>query len=183
MIVEAAAPQGDANRVKQLRGEIEASDSGGTAKLQEQVAKLAGGVAVIKVGAATETALKERKHRVRGRGGGGKAAVEEGIVPGGGSALVQARAVLKPLRDSLSGDELSASTSSLTPLAAPLYWIATNAGLDGSVVVQGRRTAGPATASTRRRCPTATWWRRHHRPVKGDPFSCAQRRIGGAHGP
>jgi chaperonin GroEL len=125
-----------ANRVKQLKGEIEASDSDwDREKLQERVAKLAGGVAVIKVGAATDTALKERKHRVEDAVNAAKAAVEEGIVPGGGSALVQAGAVLKPLRDSLSGDEALGVDVFAAALSAPLFWIAANAGLDGSVVV------------------------------------------------
>src|ERR1700760_498892 len=93
-------------RVKQLRGEIENSDSDwDREKLQERVAKLAGGVAVIKVGAATETALKERKESVEDAVAAAKAAVEEGIVAGGGSALVHARKALVSLRDSLSGDE------------------------------------------------------------------------------
>ena len=125
-----------ANRVKQLRGEIESTDSDwDREKLEERLAKLAGGVAVIKVGAATETALKERKHRVEDAVSAAKAAVEEGIVPGGGSALVQARAALKPLRESLSGDEALGVDVFSDALSAPLYWIATNAGLDGAVVV------------------------------------------------
>jgi chaperonin GroEL len=92
-------------------------------------------VALIKVGAATETALKERKLRVEDAVAAAKAAVEEGIVPGGGSALVQARAALKPLRDSVSGDEALGVDVLSDALSAPLYWIATNAGLDGAVVV------------------------------------------------
>ena len=125
-----------ANRVKQLKGEIESTDSDwDREKLEERLAKLAGGVAVIKVGAATETALKERKHRVEDAVSAAKAAVEEGIVPGGGSALVQARAALKPLRESLSGDEALGVDVFSDALSAPLYWIATNAGLDGAVVV------------------------------------------------
>jgi chaperonin GroEL len=123
-------------RVKQLRGEIEASESDwDREKLQERLAKLAGGVAVIKVGAATETALKERKHRVEDAVAAAKAAVEEGIVAGGGSALVQAGAALQPLRESLSGDELVGVEVFADALTAPLYWIAANAGQDGAVVV------------------------------------------------
>lgn len=125
-----------ANRVKQLRSEIEATDSDwDREKLEERLAKLAGGVAVIKVGAATETALKERKHRVEDAVAAAKAAVEEGIVPGGGSALVQARAALAPLRAELSGDAALGVEVFSDALSAPLHWIATNAGLDGSVVV------------------------------------------------
>ncbi|BBZ35049.1 chaperonin GroEL [Mycolicibacterium confluentis] len=123
-------------RVAQLRAEIETTDSDwDREKLQERLAKLAGGVAVIKVGAATETALKERKHRVEDAVAAAKAAVEEGIVAGGGSALVQARKVLADLRSSLSGDEAVGVDVFATALTAPLFWIATNAGLDGSVVV------------------------------------------------
>ncbi|AQT81383.1 chaperonin GroL [Mycolicibacterium litorale] len=125
-----------ANRVKQIKSEIEASDSDwDREKLQERLAKLAGGVAVIKVGAATETALKERKHRVEDAVAAAKAAVEEGIVAGGGSALVQARAALDSLRSSLSGDEALGVEVFSSALSAPLFWIATNAGLDGAVVV------------------------------------------------
>ncbi|MBU3685073.1 MAG: chaperonin GroEL [Mycobacterium sp.] len=125
-----------ANRVRQLRSEIEATDSDwDREKLEERLAKLAGGVAVIKVGAATETALKERKHRVEDAVAAAKAAVEEGIVPGGGSALVQARAALAPLRAELTGDAALGVEVFSDALSAPLHWIATNAGLDGSVVV------------------------------------------------
>jgi chaperonin GroEL len=123
-------------RAAQLRAEIEATDSDwDREKLEERLAKLAGGVAVIKVGAATETALKERKHRVEDAVAAAKAAVEEGIVAGGGSALVQAGSVLKDLRASLSGDEALGVDVFAAALSAPLFWIATNAGLDGSVVV------------------------------------------------
>ena len=123
-------------RVKQLKKEIEASESDwDKEKLQERLAKLAGGVAVIKVGAATETALKERKHRVEDAVSAAKAAVEEGIIAGGGSALVQARAALTSLREKLSGDEALGVDVFSEALSAPLYWIATNAGVDGAVVV------------------------------------------------
>jgi chaperonin GroEL len=125
-----------ADRVKQLRGEIEGTESDwDREKLEERLAKLSGGVAVIKVGAATETALKERKHRVEDAVAAAKAAVEEGIVTGGGSALVQARAALQGLRDSVTGDEALGVEVFSASLSAPLYWIATNAGMDGAVVV------------------------------------------------
>jgi chaperonin GroEL len=125
-----------ANRIKQLRGEIENTDSEwDREKLQERLAKLSGGVAVIKVGAATETALKERKESVEDAVAAAKAAVEEGIVAGGGSALIQAGKKLKKLRASLSGDEALGVDVFSTALSAPLYWIASNAGLDGAVVV------------------------------------------------
>jgi chaperonin GroEL len=125
-----------ANRVNQLKGEIENSESDwDREKLQERLAKLAGGVAVIKVGAATETELKERKHRVEDAVSAAKAAVEEGVIPGGGSALVHARAALKPLREKLSGDEALGVDVFSDALSAPLHWIAANAGMDGPVVV------------------------------------------------
>ncbi|WP_459959939.1 TCP-1/cpn60 chaperonin family protein, partial [Mycobacterium avium] len=99
------------------------------------LAKLAGGVAVIKVGAATETALKERKESVEDAVAAAKAAVEEGIVAGGGSALLQARKALDELRGSLSGDQALGVDVFAEALGAPLYWIASNAGLDGAVAV------------------------------------------------
>jgi chaperonin GroEL len=125
-----------ANRVKQLKSEIEASESDwDREKLQERLAKLAGGVAVIKVGAATETALKTRKASVEDAVHAAKAAVEEGIVAGGGSALVQAGKALDSLRASVSGDEALGVEVFASSLSAPLFWIATNAGFDGAVVV------------------------------------------------
>jgi chaperonin GroEL len=124
------------NRIKHLRAEIDNSDSEwDREKLGERLAKLAGGVAVIKVGAATETALKERKESVEDAVAAAKAAVEEGIVAGGGSALIQAGKALKELRASLTGDEAVGVDVFSGALSSPLYWIATNAGLDGSVVV------------------------------------------------
>jgi chaperonin GroEL len=125
-----------ANRIKQLRAEIDNSDSEwDREKLQERLAKLAGGVAVIKVGAATETALKERKESVEDAVAAAKAAVEEGTVAGGGSSLIQARKTLKKLRKSLTGDEALGVDVFSGALSSPLYWIATNAGLDGAVAV------------------------------------------------
>lgn len=125
-----------ADRVKQLKAEIETTDSDwDREKLQERLAKLSGGVAVIKVGAATETDLKKRKEAVEDAVAAAKAAVEEGIVTGGGAALVQARAALDKLRGEVKGDEALGVDVFSSALSAPLYWIATNAGLDGSVVV------------------------------------------------
>ncbi|WP_406236488.1 chaperonin GroEL [Nocardia sp. NBC_01009] len=136
-IIDGAGTAEDiAARSAQLRREIEATDSDwDREKLEERLAKLSGGVAVIKVGAATETALKERKYRVEDAVSAAKAAVDEGIVPGGGTALVLASAKLDELRDSLSGDEAVGVEVVRTALSAPLFWIATNAGVDGSVVV------------------------------------------------
>lgn len=125
-----------ADRVKQLKAEIETTDSDwDREKLQERLAKLSGGVAVIKVGAATETDLKKRKEAVEDAVAAAKAAVEEGIVTGGGAALVQARSALDKLRGEVKGDEALGVEVFASALSAPLYWIATNAGLDGSVVV------------------------------------------------
>jgi len=125
-----------AGRIKQLRAEAEASDSDwDREKLQERLAKLAGGVAVLKVGAATETALKKRKESVEDAVAAAKAAVEEGIVAGGGTALIGARGALQELRASLTGDQAAGVDVFSEALAAPLYWIADNAGLDGAVVV------------------------------------------------
>ena len=123
-------------RKSQLRSEIENTDSDwDREKLEERLAKLSGGVAVIKVGAATETDLKKRKEAVEDAVSAAKAAVEEGIVTGGGAALVQARKELDGLRASLTGDELLGLEVFSSALSAPLFWIATNAGLDGAVVV------------------------------------------------
>ncbi|BDT85177.1 chaperonin GroEL [Nocardia cyriacigeorgica] len=152
-IIDGAGTAEDiAARGAQLRREIEATDSDwDREKLEERLAKLAGGVAVIKVGAATETALKERKYRVEDAVSAAKAAVEEGIVPGGGTALVQASTKLVELRESLSGDEAVGVEVVRQALRAPLFWIATNAGVDGSVVVskvaEGKEGFNAATLS------------------------------------
>jgi chaperonin GroEL len=123
-------------RVNQIRAEIERSDSDyDREKLQERLAKLAGGVAVIKVGAATEVELKERKHRIEDAVRNAKAAVEEGIVPGGGVALVQAGKTAFDKLD-LAGDEATGANIVKVALDAPLRQIAVNAGLEGGVVVE-----------------------------------------------
>jgi chaperonin GroEL len=121
-------------RVNQIRAEIDKSDSDyDREKLQERLAKLAGGVAVIKVGAATEVELKERKHRIEDAVRNAKAAVEEGIVAGGGVALVQAGKTAFDKLD-LSGDEATGANIVKVALDAPLRQIAVNAGLEGGVV-------------------------------------------------
>jgi len=130
-------------RVNQIRAEIEKSDSDyDREKLQERLAKLAGGVAVIKVGAATEVELKERKHRIEDAVRNAKAAVEEGIVPGGGVALVQAGKTAFDKLD-LSGDEATGAQIVRSALDAPLRQIAVNAGLEGGVVVEHVRNLEP----------------------------------------
>ncbi|MAU83548.1 MAG: chaperonin GroEL [Gordonia sp.] len=124
-----------AQRSEQLRREIERSDSDwDREKLAERLAKLAGGVAVIRVGAATETALKERKHRVEDAVAAAKAAVEEGIIAGGGTAILQAAKVLDDLAADLSDEEALGVKVVRDAARAPLFWIASNAGVDGSVV-------------------------------------------------
>ena len=134
-IVEGAGDKDQiAGRVKQIRVEIDNSDSDyDKEKLQERLAKLAGGVAVIKVGAATEVELKERKHRIEDAVRNAKAAVEEGILPGGGVALLQAA---KNVKLQLTGDEAIGAQIVFTAVQAPLKQIAINAGLEGGVVAE-----------------------------------------------
>ncbi|ADI08066.1 chaperonin GroEL [Streptomyces sp. NPDC000941] len=129
-------------RVNQIRAEIESSDSDyDREKLQERLAKLAGGVAVIKAGAATEVELKERKHRIEDAVRNAKAAVEEGIVAGGGVALLQTVSVFDKLE--LDGDEATGAQAVRLALEAPLKQIAVNAGLEGGVVVEKVRNLTP----------------------------------------
>jgi chaperonin GroEL len=129
-------------RVNQIRAEIENSDSDyDREKLQERLAKLAGGVAVIKAGAATEVELKERKHRIEDAVRNAKAAVEEGIVAGGGVALLQTVSVFEKLE--LEGDEATGAQAVKLALEAPLKQIAVNAGLEGGVVVEKVRNLTP----------------------------------------
>ncbi|HEY0888456.1 MAG TPA: chaperonin GroEL [Nocardioides sp.] len=136
-IVEGAGDGGQIEgRVNQIRAEIEKSDSDyDREKLQERLAKLAGGVAVIKVGAATEVELKERKHRIEDAVRNAKAAVEEGILPGGGVALVQAGAKAFEKLE-LEGDEATGANIVKVAISAPLKQIAINAGLEGGVVAE-----------------------------------------------
>ncbi|GGU88534.1 60 kDa chaperonin 2 [Streptomyces filipinensis] len=142
-IVDGAGSSEQVNgRVNQIRAEIENSDSDyDREKLQERLAKLAGGVAVIKAGAATEVELKERKHRIEDAVRNAKAAVEEGIVAGGGVALLQASQVFEKLE--LDGDEATGANAVRIALEAPLKQIAVNAGLEGGVVVEKVRNLTP----------------------------------------
>ncbi|MBF6225019.1 chaperonin GroEL [Nocardia abscessus] len=135
-IVEGAGdPEAIKGRVQQIRSEIENSDSDyDREKLQERLAKLAGGVAVIKAGAATEVELKERKHRIEDAVRNAKAAVEEGIVAGGGVALLQSAPALDELK--LTGDEATGANIVKVALSAPLKQIAFNAGLEPGVVAE-----------------------------------------------
>ncbi len=130
-------------RIKQLKGEIETTDSDfDREKLQERLAKLAGGVAVVKVGAATETEMKEKKHRVEDALQATRAALEEGIVPGGGVALLNAAELAKKNLDQLDGDERTGARIIIRALEEPLRQLAENAGLEGSVVIDKVRNAG-----------------------------------------
>ena len=136
------AGDGDAikGRIKQIKAEIETTDSDfDREKLQERLAKLAGGVAVIKVGAATETEMKEKKHRVEDAVQATRAALEEGIVPGGGVALLNAVEAIK--LDTFEGDEKTGAQIIRRALEEPIRQLAENAGLEGSVVVDKVRNA------------------------------------------
>ncbi|HEX6700457.1 MAG TPA: chaperonin GroEL [Gaiellaceae bacterium] len=127
-------------RIKQLKQEIENTDSDfDREKLQERLAKLAGGVAVVKVGAATETEMKEKKHRVEDALQATRAALEEGIVPGGGVALLNAVSSIK--LDAIEGDERTGAAIITRALEEPIRQLAENAGLEGSVTVNQVRTA------------------------------------------
>jgi chaperonin GroEL len=132
-------------RIKQLKAEIENTDSDfDREKLQERLAKLSGGVAVVKVGASTETEMKEKKHRVEDALQAARAALEEGQVPGGGVALINAAdAVKDDLLASLEGDEATGARIIIRALEEPLRQLATNAGLEGSIAVEHVRQAKP----------------------------------------
>jgi len=124
-------------RIAQIKREIDDTDSDwDREKLQERLAKLAGGVAVVKVGAATEVELKEKKHRIEDALSATRAAIEEGIVAGGGTALVRSRSAIDELLPKLSGDEATGAQIVRKALEEPLRWIAANAGLEGAVMVQ-----------------------------------------------
>ena len=132
-------------RVNQIKAEIENSDSDwDREKLQERLAKLAGGVCVIKVGAATEVELKEKKHRIEDAVSATRAAIEEGIIPGGGSALIHAAAVLEGDLG-LTGDEALGVRIVRKSTVEPLRWIAENGGENGYVITTRVRDAGPGT--------------------------------------
>ena len=137
-IVEGGGESSDVEgRIAQIRREIDETDSDwDREKLQERLAKLAGGVAVVQVGAATEVELKEKKHRIEDALSATRAAIEEGVVPGGGTTLVRARAAVATALEGLEGDEATGARSVHNALDAPARMIAQNAGLEGAVVVQ-----------------------------------------------
>ncbi len=132
-------------RVSQLKAEMENTDSDyDREKIQERLAKLSGGVAIIKVGAATEVELREKKHRIEDAVSTTKAAVEEGVVPGGGVALLRAQAKVNELAGTLTGDEATGAKIVARSLEEPLKQIAVNAGMEGGVVVERvRNLDGP----------------------------------------
>src|ERR1051325_6081901 len=137
-IVEGAGSKEDVQgRINQIKAEIENTDSDyDREKLQERLAKLSGGVAVIKVGAATEVELKEKKHRIEDAVSTTKAAVEEGVVPGGGVALLRAQSTVSDRAEKLGGDEAAGARIVVRSLEEPLKQIAVNAGFEGGVIVE-----------------------------------------------
>ncbi|MFM9085497.1 MAG: chaperonin GroEL [Acidimicrobiia bacterium] len=137
-IIEGAGSDADIKgRINQIKTEIDNTDSDyDREKLQERLAKLSGGVAVLKVGAATEVELKEKKHRIEDAVSTTKAAIEEGVVPGGGVALLRSQAAVAKAADSLKGDEATGARMVAKALESPLKQIAENAGLEGGVVVE-----------------------------------------------
>jgi chaperonin GroEL len=137
-IVEGAGEDADIKgRINQIKAEIENTDSDyDREKLQERLAKLSGGVAVIKVGAATEVELKEKKHRIEDAVSTTKAAIEEGVVPGGGVALIRAQSNILDRAEKLEGDEATGCRLVARAVEEPLKQIAVNAGLEGGVVVE-----------------------------------------------
>ena len=137
-LVEGAGSDSDVKgRIAQIKREIDETDSDwDREKLQERLAKLSGGVAVVKVGAATEVELKEKKHRIEDALSATRAAIEEGIVAGGGTALLRSRPAVADVVSKLDGDEATGAAIVQRALEEPLKWIAINAGLEGSVIVQ-----------------------------------------------
>ena len=147
VIVEGAgAKEAIDGRIKQIKSQIETTTSDfDREKLQERLAKLAGGVAVIRVGAATETEMKEAKLRLEDALAATKAAVEEGIIAGGGSAYIHASKEVSKLAETLSGDEKTGANIVLKALEAPLFHISANAGLEGSVIINKVRESEVGT--------------------------------------
>jgi len=137
-IIEGSGPEADIKgRISQIKTEIDNTDSDyDREKLQERLAKLSGGVAVLKVGAATEVELKEKKHRIEDAVSTTKAAIEEGVVPGGGVALLRAQEAVEKVMATLQGDEATGARMVARSLSAPLKQIAENAGMEGGVVVE-----------------------------------------------
>ncbi len=137
-VIDGAGEEADVKgRIAQIKREIDDTDSDwDREKLQERLAKLSGGVAVVKVGAATEVELKEKKHRIEDALSATRAAIEEGVVAGGGTALVRSRSAVADVADKLEGDEATGARIVYRALEEPLKWIAINAGYEGAVQVQ-----------------------------------------------
>ena len=137
-VVDGGGSEADVKaRIAQIKREIDDTDSDwDREKLQERLAKLAGGVAVVRVGAATEVELKEKKHRIEDALSATRAAIEEGVVAGGGTALIRSRGAVDEVVNSLTGDEATGAAIVRRALEEPLKWIAINAGLEGSIMVQ-----------------------------------------------
>ncbi len=146
-IIEGSGPDSEIKgRIAQIRAEIENTDSDyDREKLQERLAKLSGGVAIIKVGAATEVELKEKKHRIEDAVSTTKAAIEEGIVPGGGVALLRSQAAILERAEKLEGDEATGARIIARAVEEPLKQIAINAGLEGGIVVEKVRLLSVAS--------------------------------------
>ena len=153
----AGAKKAIEGRIAEIRQQIEKTTSDyDKEKLQERLAKLAGGVAVVKVGAATETEMKEKKARVEDALHATRAAVEEGIVPGGGVALIRAQSALDGLEKDLSPEQAAGVSIVRRAVEEPLRRIAENAGVEGSIVVDRSRLGRARTASTQRPRSTRT---------------------------
>ncbi len=133
-------------RIAQIKAEIDNTDSDyDREKLQERLAKLSGGVAIIKVGAATEVEAKEKKHRIEDAVSTTRAAIEEGVVPGGGVALLRAQKAILARAESLTGDEATGARLVAKAVEEPLKQIATNAGMEGGVVIEKVKSLTGAT--------------------------------------
>ncbi len=187
-IVEGAGASEDiTGRINQIKAEIENTDSDyDREKLQERLAKLAGGVAVLKVGAATEVELKEKKHRIEDAVSTTKAAIEEGVVPGGGVALIRSIDSVEAVASSLTGDEATGARIVAHSLSAPLRQIAENAGMEGGVVIEKVRSLSGAEPVSTPRPATRRGPRRTGRDRRGhgggDPVGVSAERTGSDRG-
>ena len=180
-VVEGAGDETEIKgRINQIKAEIENTDSDyDREKLQERLAKLSGGVAVIKVGAATEVELKEKKHRIEDAVSTTKAAIEEGVVPGGGVALLRSQAQILDRAEKLEGDEATGCRMVSRAVEEPLKQIAVNAGLEGGVVVEKvrnlKKPAEGLNAATGEYQDLFAAGR--HRRRQGDPLGPAERGV------
>ena len=185
-IVEGGGSEDDVKgRIAQIKREIDDTDSDwDREKLQERLAKLAGGVAVVKVGAATEVELKEKKHRIEDALSATRAAIEEGIVAGGGTALLRARAAVAKVVKKLDGDEATGAKSVWQALEAPAKLIADNAGHEGAVIVRADRARErPHRLQRRHGRVRGPGQGRRHRSGQGHPSGAAERGVHRRHDP